>query len=103
MWRKPFPLCQNGRRLLDTFGILGTEKPACPGQVSSQEKCVHEGIETDEEFVCQKCGLVLGQVYNRDLHWLEYAVKAREVTDIDRLNAVDQTLADFLDRVSWYD
>ena len=64
---------------------------------------MHEGIETDDEYVCQKCGLVLGQVYNPDLHWLEHAMKARENSDMNRLNAVDKTLADFLDKVGSYD
>ena len=38
-------------------------------QVSSgpEKKCVLESIETDDEFVCQKCDLVLGQVYNPDV------------------------------------
>ena len=35
--------------------------------------------------------------------WLEHAMKAKENTDIDRFNAVDKTLADFLDKVGWYD
>ena len=75
-------------------------------QVSSEpleKKCVHEGIETEEEFVCQKCGLVLGQVYCPDVHWLEHAVKSKEHTDMSRLNAMDKTLGDFLDRIGWYD
>ena len=78
-----------------------------PTQVSSEplekKKCVHEGIDTDEEHVCQKCGLVLGQIYCPDVHWLEHAIKAREYSDMDRLNAVDKTLADFLDKVGWHD
>ena len=64
---------------------------------------MHEGIETDEEFVCSECSLVLGQVYCPDVHWLEHAVKAKEHTDMSRLNAVDKTLADILDKVGWYD
>ena len=59
-----------------------------PTQVSSEplekNKCVHEGIDTDEEYVCQKCGLVLGQIYCPDVHWLEHAIKAREYSDMDR-------------------
>ena len=79
-----------------------------PTQVSSEplekkKKCVHEGIDTDEEHVCQKCGLVLDQIYCPDVHWLEHAIKAREYSDMDRLNAVDKTLADFLDKVGWHD
>ena len=68
---------------------------------SSPEKSVHEGIGTDEELVCSECGLVLGQVYCPDLHWLEHAVKAKEHTDMSHLNAVDRTSADFIDRVGW--
>ena len=79
-----------------------------PTQVSSEpldkkKKCVHEGTDTDEEHVCRKCGLVLGQFYCRDVPWLEHAMKAIEYSDMDRLNAVDKTLADFLDRVGFYD
>ena len=76
-----------------------------PVQVSStpEKKCAHEGIETDEEFVFQKCGLVLGQVYCPDVHWPEHAMKAKEYTDMDRLNAVVKTLADFLVKVGVYD
>ena len=79
-----------------------------PTQVSSEplekkKKCLHEGTDTDEEYVCQKCGLVLGQIYCPDVHWLEHAIKAREYSDMDRLNAVDKTLADFLDKVGWHD
>ena len=37
------------------------ERKKQPVQVSSapEKKCVHEGIETDEKFVCSECGLVL--------------------------------------------
>ena len=76
-----------------------------PTQVSSEplekKKCLHEGTDTDEEYVCQKCGLVFGQIYCPGVHWLEHAIKAREYSDMDRLNAVDKTLADFLDKVGF--
>ena len=77
-------------------------------QVSSEEssdtkQCIHEGIDTEEEHVCQKCGLVLGQMYCPDVHWLEHAMKAREYTTMDRLNAVDKALGEFLDKVGWND
>ena len=73
-------------------------------QVSSEplekkKKCLHEGTDTDEEHVCQKCKLVLGQIYCPDVHWLEHAMKAREYSDMDRLNAVDKTLVDFLEKL----
>ena len=66
-----------------------------PTQVSSEplekkKKCVHEGIDTDEEHVCQKCGLVLGQIYCPDVHWLEHAIKSREYSDMDRLKCRGQ-------------
>ena len=60
-------------------GILWTKKPACTGSSAPEKKCALEGIETDEEFVRQKCGLVLGQVYSPDEHWLEHAVKEKEI------------------------
>ena len=82
------------------------ERKKQPVQVSS---------ESPEKNVCMKasrrmkslffseCGLVLGQVYCPDVHWLEHAVKAKEHTDMSRLNAADKTLADFLDKAGWYD
>ena len=48
------------RTKISAITVLGTEKTTCAGQLrTSREKCVHEGIETDEEFVCSECGLVL--------------------------------------------
>ena len=56
-------------------------------------------MKTDEEYLCPDCGLVLGQVFCIDVHWLDHAMKAREYTDMDRLSAADKTLASFLDKV----
>ena len=74
---------------------------------------VHVRSEPPEKNVCMKAlrrmkslfvlSVVLGQVYCPDAHWLEHAVKAKQHTNMSRLNAVDKTLADFLDRVGWYD
>ena len=33
-----------------------------------EEKCEHEGVETEEDFVCCKCGLVLSSIYQPDVH-----------------------------------
>ena len=80
-----------------------------PTQVSSQplekkKKCLHEGTDTDAGRTC------LSKMRSRarsnlcaDVHWLEHTMKAREYSDMDRLNAVDKTLADFLDRVDFYE
>ena len=65
-------------------------------------------METEEAYVCCKCGLVLSvcvveDIFQPDVHWLDHAMMARQYTNMDRLNAVDKTLADFLDKVGWYD
>ena len=70
---------------------------------AKKKQCVHEGIETDEDYVCHKCGLVLGQIYQPDVHWLDHAMMVRQYTDMDRLNAVDKTLAAFLEKIGWCD
>ena len=78
-------------------------------RVSSEEppekkkKCVHEAVETDEAYVCCKCGLVLEDIFQPDVHWLDHAMMARQYTNMDRLNAVDKALAAFLEKVGWDD
>ena len=64
-----------------------------------EEQCVHEGIETDEAFVCQHCGLVLGSLYGPDVHWFDHAVMLRVYSARDQLNAVDKALYKFIDRI----
>ena len=64
-----------------------------------EEQCVHEGIETDEAFVCQHCGLVLGSLYGPDVHWFDHAVMPRVYSARDQLNAVDKALYKFIDRI----
>ena len=39
-----------------------------------EEKWEHEGVETEEDFVCCQCGLVLSSIYQPDVHWHEHAV-----------------------------
>ena len=34
-----------------------------------EKKCVHESIETEEAYVCCKCGLVLEDIFQPDIHW----------------------------------
>ena len=70
-------------------------------QVCSEEppkkkkNCLHEAVKTEEAYVCCKCGLVLDDIFQPDVHWLDHAIMARQYTNMDRLNAVDKTLADF--------
>ena len=33
-----------------------------------EKKCVHESIETEEAYVCCKCGLVLEDIFQPDIH-----------------------------------
>ena len=78
-------------------------------QVSSEEppekkkKCVREAVETEESYVCCKCGLVLEDIFQPDVHWFDHAMMARQYTNMDRLNAVDKALDAFLEKVGWCD
>ena len=65
-----------------------------------EEKCEHEGVETEEDFVCCKCGLVLSSIYQPDVHWHEHAVLDRQYTDSDRLVAVDKNLVKFMEKAN---
>ena len=39
-----------------------------------EKKCVHESIETEEAYVCCKCGLVLEDIFQPDIHWCDHAL-----------------------------
>ena len=41
-----------------------------------EKKCVHESIETEEAYVCCKCGLVLEDIFQPDIHWCDHAFDA---------------------------
>ena len=56
-------------------------------------------METEEAYVCCKCGLVLEDIFQPDVHWLDHAMMARQYTNMDRLNAVDKALGAFLEKV----
>lgn len=60
--------------------------------------CIHEGVETEEDYVCCKCGLVLDNIYRVDVHWFDHATEDREYNDSDRLQAVDKTLIKFMEK-----
>ena len=63
------------------------------------EQCEHEAIETEEAVVCQRCGLVLDNLYGPDVHWFDHAVMPRVYSARDQLNAVDKALYKFIDRI----
>ena len=54
-----------------------------------EKKCVHESIETEEAYVCCKCGLVLEDIFQPDIHWCDHALMPRIYGGADRLNAID--------------
>ena len=53
-----------------------------------EKKCVHESIETEEAYVCCKCGLVLEDIFQPDIHWCDHALMPRIYGGADRLNAM---------------
>ena len=61
---------------------------------------MHEGVETEECYVCCKCGLVLDNLYRPDVDWFEHSMLDRRYTDVDRCNAVDKNLLKFLEKVN---
>ena len=42
-----------------------------------EKKCVHEAIQTEEAYVCCKCGLVLEDIFQPDIHWCDHALMPR--------------------------
>jgi len=65
---------------------------------SVDHECDHEGIDTEEAFVCKKCGLVLDNIYLPDVNWFEHAMPARIYSDVDRLQAVNKNLIRFMEK-----
>ena len=59
--------------------------------------CEHEGIETDEFFVCRKCGLV-PYLYLPDVDWYGHSIITKEYKDSDRLLAVDRAAKQFFEK-----
>ena len=66
-----------------------------------EKKCVHESIETEEAYVCCKCGLVLEDIFQPDIHWCDHAFMPRIYGGADRLNAMHKVLIKFLDKISF--
>ena len=66
-----------------------------------EKKCVHESIETEEAYVCCKCGLVLEDIFQPDIHWCDHALIPRIYGGADRLNAMHKVLIKFLDKISF--
>ena len=66
-----------------------------------EKKCVHESIETEEAYVCCKCGLVLEDIFQPDIHWCDHALMPRIYGGADRLNAMHKVLIKFLDKISF--
>ena len=66
-----------------------------------EKKCVHEAIQTEEAYVCCKCGLVLEDIFQPDIHWCDHALMPRIYSGTDRLNAMNKALINFLDKVSF--
>ena len=68
---------------------------------TEQDKCLHdECAETEEAFVCRKCGLVLDHLYQPNMDWCNDAMMDRQYTHADRLNAIDNSLLIFLEKAS---
>ena len=65
-----------------------------------EKKCVHESIETEEDYVCCKCGLMLEDIFQPDIHWCDHALMPRIYGGADRLNAMHKVLIKFLDKAS---
>ena len=57
-----------------------------------EKKCVHESIATEEAYVCCKCGLVLEDIFQPDIHWCDHALMPRIYGGADRLNAMHKVL-----------
>ena len=53
-----------------------------------EKKCVHESIETEEAYVCCKCGLVLEDIFQPDIHWCDHVLMPQIYGGADRLNAM---------------
>ena len=66
-----------------------------------EKKCVHESIETEEAYVCCKCGLVLEDIFQPDIHWCDHALMPRIYGGADRLNAMHKVSIKFLDKISF--
>ena len=66
-----------------------------------EKKCVHESIETEEAYVCCKCGLVLEDIFKPDIHCCDHALMPRIYGGADRLNAMHKVLIKFLDKISF--
>ena len=66
-----------------------------------EKKCVHESIETEEAYVCCKCGLVLEDIFQPDIHWCDHVLMPRIYGGADRLNAMHKVLIKFLDKISF--
>ena len=64
-----------------------------------EKPCEHEAIETEEAVVCQRCRLVLDNLYGPDVHWFDHAVMPRVYNARDQLNAVNKALYKFIDRI----
>ena len=64
------------------------------------DSCEHEGVETEEAFVCRRCGLVLDNLYLPEYNWTDRCVIPRQYRASDRLDAVDRALDKFLNRIS---
>ena len=64
-----------------------------------EKKCVHESIETEEAYVCCKCGLVLEDIFQPDIHWCDHALMPRIYGGADRLNAMHKVLIKYLDKI----
>ena len=95
------------RNIDEDFQILAdylAERTKLPVESDSDEdeekQCNHEGVETEEDFVCCKCGLVLSSIFQPDVHWHQHAVLDRQYTYSDRLVGLDKNLVKFMEKVN---
>ena len=95
------------RNIDEEFQILAdylAERKKLPVESESEDdeekQCDHEGVETEEDFVCRKCDLALSGISQPDVYWREHAVLDQEYTDADRLTAVDKNLIKFMERAN---
>ena len=74
-----------------------------PSQLKTRKRnaCTGESIETEEAYVCCKCGLVLEDIFQPDIHWCDHALMPRIYGGADRLNAMHKVLIKFLDKISF--
>ena len=63
-----------------------------------EDRCDHDGVETEEDLVCCKYSLVLSSMYCPDVHWYKHPVLESQYMESDRLVAVDKNLMKLMEK-----